>query len=118
MRIIIFITALLISVQTLACPSYQLVDNGDKVPCKGLFLNQSTNEYVKKDLRDNEIRKKQIELKDLQLTEITTDRDNWKSEASKQAELRHRKDNNLRNGMLIGAAAALLSIFLVKKASE
>jgi hypothetical protein len=118
MRILTILLTLSISLQALACPSYKMVEAEEPSPCKGLFLNQSTNDQVKKDLRDNELRKKQIELKDLQLTEITSDRNSWKSEAKKQSELSHRKDNDMRNGIIAGVGLTLLSIFLVRQVDK
>lgn len=118
MRTLTLLLTLSISLQALACPAYKMVEAEDIVPCKGLFLNQSTNEQVKKDLRDNELRKKQIELKDLQLKEITKDRNDWKSEADKQAKLRHSQDNDMRNGVLAGIGLTLLIMFGVGQVSK
>lgn len=113
--------SLLLTTQSFAqtvCPAYLMVKAGDQSPCSGIFLNQSTNEMVKKDLRDNELRKKQIELKDLQLTELKSDRDNWKSEAEKQAIIRHSKDSDLRNGVIAGVIATLAVMFVVRKVGK
>ena len=118
MRILTLLLSLLISTQSLACPAFKIVETSEPVPCSGIFLNQSTNEQVKKDLRDNEIRKKQIELKDLQLTETTKDRNGWKSEAEKQAKLNHSKDSDLRNGVIAGVLATLAVMFAVQRVGK
>ena len=118
MRILTILLTLSISLQALACPSYQMVKIGDQVPCDGLFLNQSTNDRVKKDLRDNELRKKQLELKDLQLSELSKDRDGWKVEAEKQAKARHKKDSDMKKGLIYGVALTLTTIFAVRKVTK
>ena len=111
MRILALILTLSISLQALACPAYKMMEGGDLAPCAGIFLNQSTNDQVKKDLRNNELRRQQLELRDLQVTELTHDRDAWKSEAEDQAKLRHKSSNDLRNGVLSGIGLTLLVIF-------
>lgn len=118
MHTLTLLLTLLLSTQALACPAFKMVQGGEPAPCSGIFLNQSTNEMVKKDLRDNELRKKQIELKDLQITELKSDRDGWKSEAEKQAKLKRSKDNNLRNGVVAGVLATLAVMFAVRQVSK
>ena len=118
MYILTILLTLSISFQALACPSYQMVKTGDQAPCEGLFLNQSTNDKVKKDLRDNELRKKQLELKDLQLRELSKDRDDWKVEAEKQAKARHKKDSDMKKGLIYGVAVTLAAIFAVRQVSK
>lgn len=100
------------------CPDFKMVMGGDIVPCSGIFLNQKTNDLVKKDLRDNEIRKKQLSLKDLQITELKKDRDNWAKEADKQAKARHEQGNDLRNGFLAGIGITLAIMFGVRQVSK
>lgn len=108
--ITLLITLLLIqSVQ--ACPDYKHMETGDPAPCSGVFLNQPTNDAVRKDLRNGELRKKQIELKDLQISELSNDRDKWAKEAHKQAKVRHSQSNDLRNGFIVGIGLTLLVMF-------
>lgn len=101
-----------------ACPAFKMVQGGELVPCNGVFLNQETNELVKKDLRDNELRKKQLTLKDLQIKQITVDRNNWKGEATKQAEVSHSKDNDIWKGFFGGLGLTLLVMFATGQASK
>jgi hypothetical protein len=120
MRILTYLLITLLSTQAIAqsCPPYRIVKAGESTPCSGVFLNQSINEQVKIDLRDNELRRQQIELKDLQLTEITQDREGWKIEADKQAKLNHSKDNNLRNGIVVGVLTTIAIMFAVQKVGK
>ena len=104
---------LLYSSTSVACPELKHLETGDKAPCSGLFLNQQEESRVKKDLRDYEITKKQIKLKDLQVKDLETDRNNWKSEAQKQAEVSHSKDNDLYMGFIYGTGLTLLIMFAV-----
>tara|TARA_R100001086_G_scaffold249961_1_gene192064 strand:- start:393 stop:713 length:321 start_codon:yes stop_codon:yes gene_type:complete len=94
-----------------SCPKYQFMKKDDLAPCNGLFLNERTNDAVKKDLRDYSLTKKQLELKDLQLSSIKKDRDKWAQEAMKQAKARHNQRNDLRNGFLVGIALTLAILF-------
>ena len=118
MHILTIFLTLSISLQALACPAFKMVEPAEPSPCKGIFLNQSTNEQVKKDLRNGELRAKQLELKDIQLVEIRQDRNAWQYEAKKQSELSHRKDNDMRNGIIAGVGLTLLSIFLVRQVDK
>lgn len=117
MRVLIMLL-LILSLTASACPKYRMVDTGDSVPCKGIFLNQVTNEAVKKDLRNNELRKKEIALKDLQLSTLKEDRDKWAREAHKQAKARHDRGNDLRNGFITGIALTLAIMFGVGQVSR
>lgn len=112
MYILTLLLTLTLSTQALACPAYKLVTVGDEVPCKGVFLNQTTNEKVKRDLTDNEIRKKQIELKDLQINQLSTDREAWKVEAEKQAEVSRSKDGDLKRGVIAGVVLTVVAIIV------
>lgn len=112
MRILTLLLTLTLSTQALACPAYKLVTAGDEAPCKGVFLNQTINEKVKRDLTDNEIRKKQIELKDLQINELSTDREAWKVEAEKQAEVSRSKDGDLKRGVIAGVVLTVVAIIV------
>lgn len=118
MRILTTTLTLLISLQSIACPMHKSISAGEPAPCDGHFLNNQANEYVKRDLRDNELRKKQIELKDLQINELSKDRDNWKVEAEKQARLKHSGDNDLRNGVIAGVVMTLAVMFAVQKVGK
>jgi len=118
MRILVTILLTFTITVSAACPKYKMVDTGDTVPCSGIFLNQSTNEAVKKDLRDYSLTKKQIELKDLQLSNLKEDRDKWAKEAMKQAKARHEQDNDLRNGFVAGIALTLAVMFGVGQVSR
>ena len=118
MHTLILLLTLTLSTQVLACPAYKLVTAGDEVPCKGVFLNQTINDKVKRDLTDNEIRKKQIELKDLQINQLSTDRDNWKVEAQKQAKLNRSKDNDMRNGVIAGVVMTLAVMFAARQVGK
>ena len=109
--LILFLT-LTLSTQALACPAYKLVTAGDEAPCKGVFLNQAINDKVKRDLTDNDIRKKQIELKDLQINQLSTDREAWKVEAEKQAEVSRSKDGDLKKGVIAGVLLMVVAIIV------
>lgn len=112
MHTLTFLLTLTLSTQALACPAYKLVESGGESPCKGVFLNQDTNDKVKRDLTDNEIRKKQIELKDLQINELSTDRESWKVEAEKQAEVSRSKDGDLKKGVIAGVVLTVVAIII------
>ena len=116
--IAIILITFLLPLKVLACPSYKMVVEGELSPCNGLFLNEAANEQVKTDLRDNELRKRQLELKDLQIVEITKDREGWKTEAGKQAKLNHSKDSDLRNGILLGVLSTIAIMFASQKISK
>jgi hypothetical protein len=118
MRTLAILFALLFASKSIACPAYQLVKAGDPTPCQGVFLNQSTNDRVKRDLTDNEIRKKQIELKDLQIQELSTDRENWKVEAEKQAKISRSKDSDMKKGAAAGVIMTLVAIFLIRQVDK
>lgn len=115
MRILVVLIIMILSTEAMACPPYILMNPKDIAPCQGIFLNKAVNEQVKKDLRDNEIRKKQIELKDLQIVEITSDREGWKTEANKQSNLNHSKDNDLRNGVIVGVLSTIALILVSQR---
>lgn len=117
MRILI-ITLSILSLSVNACPKYKKQVTGDKAPCDGYFFNLETEKRIRKDVRDNELRKEQIKLKDLQIKKITQDRDDWKSEAKKQSEASHSKDSDLTKGFLGGIALSVLLMFGVKKALD
>lgn len=112
MYILTLLLTFTLSTQALACPAYKLVTAGDQSPCKGVFLNQDTNDRVKRDLTDNEIRKKQIELKDLQINELSTDREDWKREAENQAEVSRSKDGDLKKGIIAGVILTVVAIIV------
>lgn len=118
MRTLTFLLALLFSTQALSCPPHKSVSAGDVVPCKGHFFNEPTELRIRTDVRDNELRKKQIELKDLQINQLSTDRDNWKVEAQKQAKLNRSKDNDLRNGVIAGVVMTLSVMFAARQVGK
>jgi len=101
-----------------ACPSYEHMEQGSEAQCEGFFFNMKTNDRIKKDVRDNQLRKKQIELKDLQLNEITSDRNKWIKEAHNQAKARYQKKNDLRNGFLGGIGLTLALVFALGRVSK
>lgn len=111
MRTLTLLLTLFISTHALACPSHLKVSEGDSVPCSGMFFNDSMELSLRKDVRDNELRKKQIELKDLQIEELSNDRDKWAKSAHIQAKARHDQDNDFRNGAIVGVGLTVLSIF-------
>lgn len=118
MRTITLLLSLLLSTQALSCPPHKSVAAGDVVPCNGVFLRKDIEERVKIDVRDNELRKKQIELKDLQINQLSTDRDNWKVEAQKQAKLNRSKDNDMRNGVIAGVVMTLAVMFAARQVGK
>lgn len=104
--------------QALSCPSHKSISAGEQAPCSGHFFNNETELRIRKDVRDNQLRKEQLELKDLQLSKITDDRDNWKVEAQKQAKLNRGKDSDMRNGIIAGVVMTLAVMFAVQKVGK
>ena len=115
MRILI---TFILSFSILACPDYQRLKSGSAAPCNGHFFNDSTELSIRKDVRDNKLLKKQVTLKDLQINQLTEDRDNWKKEANKQSKVSHNKDSDLTKGFVGGIGLTLLVMFLGKKVSK
>lgn len=115
MRILIALI-LVMTLPVHACPDYQRMKAGNQAPCDGHFFNNDTESRIRKEVRDNELRKQQIELKDLQLQSITKDRDGWKEQAEKQAEVSHSKDNDLTKGFWYGVGLSVLIMFGVSRA--
>lgn len=117
---LIIITTFIFSSLSLSadCPSHIPMNTGGIAPCRGMFLNDDLNESVKKDLRDNEIRKKQIELKDLQIQELSKDRDKWAKEAENQAKARHASDGDLRKGIIYGVLGTVVAILGARALSK
>lgn len=118
MRTLTLLLSLLFSLQALPCPPHKSVSAGESVPCKGHFFNDDMEKRIRTDVRDNELRKKQIELKDLQINQLSTDRENWKVEAQKQAKLNRSKDNDMRNGVIAGVVMTLAVMFAVRQVGK
>lgn len=112
MRNLILTITLIISLNASACPKYKMINQGDSVPCKGIFINQPTNELIKKDLRDNKLKDKKIKLKDLQISTLKEDRDKWAKEAHVQAKARYEQRNDLKKGFLYGIGLTLAVMFI------
>lgn len=113
MRYLTLLLTLIISLTATAqvCPNHQLLKSGDLAPCNGHFFNNETEQSIRKDVRDGELRKKQIQLKDLQIKQLSEDRNMWADEAHKQAKARHELDSDLTKGVLGGIALTLLVMF-------
>lgn len=118
MRTLTFLLSLLFSVQALPCPSYKSISPGEQAPCKGIFFNEETELRIRKDIRDNQLRKEQLELKDLQVNLLQADRDNWKIEAEKQAKLKRSKDSDMKIGIVAGVVMTLAVMFAVRRVSK
>lgn len=118
MRIITLLLILTLSSQALACPHHLRMEEGSIAPCSGHFFNDETEQSIRKDVRDNEIRKEQLRLKDLQVNTLKEDRDRWKDEAENQAEARHKMDGDLTKGLLYGIGITLLVILATGQAQK
>ena len=112
MRTLIITLLLILPITVQACPKHQLLIAGDIAPCSGHFFNNDLETSIRKDVHSNKLRKKQIELKDLQIRMIITDRDNWKAESMNQAKARHELKNDFRNGAIVGGTLAFLAVYL------
>lgn len=118
MPTITILLVLLLSAQSLACPSHKRVTKGDVIECPGHFFNDNTESQIRKDVRDNELRKEQIKLKDFQIKTLSKDRDEWKEEAGNQSEARHKMDSDLTKGFLGGVGLTILIIFAAGRVSK
>lgn len=118
MRIITLLLTFTLSFQALACPSHLRMEEGSVAPCDGHFFNDETEQSIRKDVRDNELRKEQLKLKDLQVDALEEDRDKWKAEAENQAEARHEMDGDLTKGLLYGIGITLLVILATGQAQK
>lgn len=118
MRILTYLILLTFTTQALACPDYKRLTSGESAPCNGHFFNDQMEKSIRKDVRDNQIRKEQIELKDLQIKELSEDRNNWKKTAEKQAEISRSKDSDFKLGVAAGIGLTLLVIFATGQVSK
>lgn len=116
MRVLIALILVMTLPLAQACPDYLRMQTGTKAPCSGHFFNDATEVHIRKDVRDNELRRQQIELKDLQLKSVTDDRNGWKEEAEKQAQVSHSKDSDLTKGFIYGVGLSILIMFGVSRA--
>lgn len=110
--------ALTLSSAALACPNHIRLKVGDQAPCSGHFFNDITEQRIRKDVRDNQLRKKQVELKKLQIQKMTEDRDDWKRESEKQSKARHEMGSDLTKGFLSGIGLTLIVIFVSGRISK
>lgn len=116
MHIITLLLTITLSFNTLAdCPSHKSMVKGDQAPCQGHFLNQNTNERVKKDLRDYKLTLEQLDLTKDMVLDLEQDRAKWAKEAHEQAKLRHDSQNDLRNGFIAGIVLTLGILLGVSK---
>lgn len=118
MRTLTFLLSLLFSVQALPCPAHKSISAGEQAPCNGHFFNEETELRIRKDVRDNELRKEQLELKDLQVNLLQADRDNWKVEAEKQAKLKRSKDSDMKVGIVAGVVMTLAIMFTARQVGK
>jgi len=118
MRVLVALIVIMTLPVVQACPNYLRMQVGTKAPCTGYFFNDDTESHIRKDLRDGELRKQQIELKDLQLKSITDDRDSWKAQANQQSKAAHSKDNDLTQGFLYGVGLSVLIMFGVSRVNR
>ena len=100
------------------CPPHKSLKAGEPAPCSGHFLNQSTNEAVKKDLRDYKLTLKQLSISQGMVRDLEQDRDKWSEEAHKQAKARHSMDSDLTKGFLAGIGLTLAVMFGVGQVSR
>lgn len=118
MRTLITTLLLTFSLAVSACPDHLRMQTGDEAPCDGHFFNNDTESQIRKDVRNNQLRKEQLELKDLQVDTLKEDRDKWKEEAENQAKARHEMDGDLTKGLLYGIGVTLLVILATGQAQK
>ena len=115
---ILALLLLIQSISTYACPSYKRVQAGEIVPCSGYFFNPDAEKKIRDEIQASEIKSKQIELKDLQIDRLSTDSEEWQSQAKRQAELAKDREDDFKNGVIWGVAGTILGILLIKQVSK
>lgn len=118
MKLLTLLLTFTLSFQSFACPNHLSLEKGEQAPCEGHFFNNDTEKRIRKDVRDNELRKQEIELKDLQVEQLKEDRERWKEEAEYQSKARHERDGDLTKGFMYGIGLTLAILFGAKQVIE